>query len=409
MRWWVLGLLPLAGMSMATQTNCVNKQTETDQLICSTPSLNTMEDVVESLYNRALEGPDSLRLLDEQQVWVDSQKEHCHDKSSCEQFFITRINQLLNQITQHPVMSLETNMTLPDVDQLDSYSKDGLALVGAEHYQPWKRRSLLSKEFVASRPIAKVIGEDVYVFYKVTTDNYRDAIYELNLKSLYKHVVVQGKNYNIALSGDNLVIEVEPSGQNATEILKYRIGSRTAPVADATMAEFNDELTKGRTSLYRRWALSHDGKKIALTISDLQTLIHDTTLSETVKKYLTAIVDKLDKDTLQFSRTIVVYDSQAESVHIMPDILDGSETREWWKIYDIAWSEDDRTLYFDNEGQRFACIWTFDMTENQVTKIVPEHTAISAFPFMYQGKSHIVYILGNGSDAGQLMLAAPAD
>lgn len=51
-------------------------------------------------------------------------------------------------------------------------------------------------------------------------------------------------------------------------------------------------------------------------------------------------------------------------------------------------------LYFDNNGAR-ACIWRADLNTKVLTKIVPEHEAVSARPVEINGREAVVYLENN--------------
>lgn len=64
-------------------------------------------------------------------------------------------------------------------------------------------------------------------------------------------------------------------------------------------------------------------------------------------------------------------------------------------ISSTMWSNDDKVIYFDNHNLSIACIWRYDLTTKELTKIVPEHEAKAPFAFQFHGKEYVAYIEGN--------------
>ena len=58
----------------------------------------------------------------------------------------------------------------------------------------------------------------------------------------------------------------------------------------------------------------------------------------------------------------------------------------------VAWSKDNKYIYFDNHGYLMACIWRYNIETNELSKIVPEHEAENPFPFTYKGREYLFYI-----------------
>ncbi len=403
MRWLAIGLSLLAGSGFAMSSDCHNEKTQVLEIVCNTKSLSTMDDVIQVLYeqNLTLAGSESLKA--EQEAWLAQRDQGCLDKESCEDVMINRINQLLVHLTERRVTNLQKGMELPQENLLDNYSKDALKLVGQEHYHPWKRRAVLKSGVEVFEPIATVLGDEVFVFFKTYTATFKQEIHELNLMTMQEYIVASGDEYNMAIKDNHLFFTMVPEKQN-TQLYSYAVGSKMYPTKAGKVSSDEYLTMMGHSDRNRRWALSHDGTKLAVITSEIKSMENDQLLSAKVTEYLKRISEKLDP-TMQDNRTIVVYDSIKDQLQIMPDILDGSKERVWWRIYDMTWTKDDSQIYFDNEGQRLACIWQYDLSAKQVTKIVPEHTAITPYPIVYKGKAYIVYVLAHGGYEGRLMLA----
>lgn len=403
MRWLALGLSLLVGSGFAMNSDCHNEKTQALEIVCNTPSLSTMDDVIALLYKQSLAVPGSESIKAEQEAWLAQRDQGCLDKESCEDVMITRINQLLVHLTERRVTNLQKGMQLPQENLLDNYSKDALKLVGQEHYQPWKRRAIFTSGTEVFEPIATVLGDEVFVFFKTYTTKFKQEIHELNLMTMQEYVVASGDEYNMAIKDGQLFFTILSEKQDM-QLYSYSVGSKMYPTRAGKVSSDDYQMMMGRSDRNRRWALSHDGTKLAVITSELKSMEADQSLSEKVSRYLKRMAEKLDPIN-QEDRTIVVYDSEQDQLQVMPDILDGSKERVWWRIYDMAWTDDDTQIYFDNEGQRLACIWQYDLSANQVTKIVPEHTAITPYPFVYKDKTYIVYVLAHGGYDGMLLLA----
>ncbi|PWB32534.1 hypothetical protein DCO48_13040 [Pseudomonas sp. SDI] len=70
-----------------------------------------------------------------------------------------------------------------------------------------------------------------------------------------------------------------------------------------------------------------------------------------------------------------------------------------WSLVNPTWSETRPVLYFDNSGG-FACVWRVDLANKVLSKIVPEHEAVSAHPLEVNGREAVLYI-----DVDQLKIA----
>ncbi|MCE0494797.1 DUF1311 domain-containing protein [Vibrio salinus] len=408
MRWWVLGLLLSSGCSWAVNTECLSERTQALEVVCQTQSLSTMNHIIGILYKKDLKLAGSESLKAEQEAWLELRDQRCLDKESCEDSMIERINQLLIHLTERRVKNLQKGMDLPDGSGLDNYSKDALKLVGQEHYHPWKRRAVLKPTVKAFEPVAAVFGNEVFVFYKTYTSNYRQIIHELNLMTMQGYQIASGDEYSMTVKGNQLLF-VHTSDKEKVQLYSYTIGSKMYPTKKGQITSVDFQKMMGRSDRTKRWALSHDGRKIAVITSEINHMSTDSSLSENVSGYIKAITEKLDIKAIKDDRTIAVYDSTSDQVTLMPGILDGAKERIWWRIFDMVWTDDDTQIYFDNEGQRFACIWQYDLVSNQVTKIVPEHTAITPYPFKYKGQPYIVYIQASGGYDGKLILATPSE
>ncbi|NER60703.1 hypothetical protein G3435_13300 [Pseudomonas sp. MAFF212428] len=74
-----------------------------------------------------------------------------------------------------------------------------------------------------------------------------------------------------------------------------------------------------------------------------------------------------------------------------------------WSLVNPTWSEQRPVLYFDNSGG-FACIWRVDLLTKVLSKVVPEHEAVSARPVEINGREALVYV-----EQDKLMFAIAPD
>lgn len=396
--------------SYAASFNCDLASTQTEKMICANNSLSTMDEVIHTLYVNALKEPQNNTLKSEQRAWLKQRNQSCGQLADCEQLFITRINDLLGKIIKQDLTDLTQGMLLPNKSALDGYSAKALEKIDGEIYQPWLRKELLNSKTNAFEPIAAVVNDQVFIYYKAHLKNSAEsAIHEYNPLTQESHVVDSGVINEMFIKENKLVYyKWADSGNTKLRESAYDIGSQSAsePVRTLPKDEYNIPFVNQSSREYSRWALSNDGTKLALVTSQLAYKKLGDNIAGKEGEYLRRVAELVTDKSLAESQTIAIYDSVTDSINIMPDVMTNTESRKWWSIYDLTWSPDDKSLYFDNEGQRLACIWEYKNNADIVHKIVPEHTAISPYPFRYQGRDYIVYIhAGGGFNDGALMLA----
>ncbi|MCG7496564.1 lysozyme inhibitor LprI family protein [Vibrio sp. Of7-15] len=396
--------------SHAASFNCELASTQTEKMICANNSLSTMDEVIHTLYVNALKEPQNTTLRSEQRAWLKQRNQSCSQLADCEQFFIDRINVLLDKMIKKDPTDLTQGMTLPDKSALDEYSAKALEKIDDEVYKPWLRKELLSSDTDAFEPIAAVVNEQVFIYYKNSPkNNEKTVIHEYNPLTKQSHVVDSGVTYEMYIKGNELFYyKWVDRHKTKLQEMAYDIGSQSASAPARTLAkeDYNIPFINQSSREYSRWALSNDGTKLALVTSQLAYKKLGANVTGKEGEYLRRMTELITDKSLAESQTIAIYDSITDSINIMPDVMTNTESRKWWSIYDLTWSPDDKSLYFDNEGERLACIWEYTNNADIVQKIVPEHTAISPYPFRYQDRDYIVYIhAGGGVNDGALMLA----
>lgn len=108
----------------------------------------------------------------------------------------------------------------------------------------------------------------------------------------------------------------------------------------------------------------------------------------------------LDSETV----SLRVFDSATSS----PQTIFSQPYDGLWNISHLVWSEDSARLYFDNSGA-IACIWYYEIERNELRKIIPEHSALSPYPFEFGGDRYIVYVdttAFTGSDIREVIMLA---
>lgn len=61
----------------------------------------------------------------------------------------------------------------------------------------------------------------------------------------------------------------------------------------------------------------------------------------------------------------------------------------------MVWHPMHDTLFFDNSGYCYACIWMFDYKSREAKKLVPEHEAIHPFFFIKENQEFLAYVQTN--------------
>ncbi|UTM59307.1 lysozyme inhibitor LprI family protein [Photobacterium sp. CCB-ST2H9] len=396
----------LATSVQAASFNCELAATPTEKMICANPSLSTMDEVIHQLYTSALKTQGNDTLKTEQRSWLKFRDNTCDDRAGCETVFQDRINRLLIKVSQENIAHLSQGMALPDESALDQTSADAAKNIAAEVYQPWLRKEVNHAKN-PTVPIATSVNHEIYIYYKYYNDS--KGGYELRENKPLTHedrFIASNVSGDIYVKNDLLYFYTNFSDDMVMEH-SHVIGAYEEPQVGKYIA-LKDyyELSFRTNQESSSSALSEDQKKLALLTNDLLP-------SKEITKYsYDSKVEALFQKAKSFAEShpfteknnIAVFDSETNRIKLMPNIMKNKSTLEW-TIYNMVWSEDNQSIYFDNYAMQKACIWKYDVHGDVVHKIVPEHEAINPFPFTYQGQEFIVYILSGYNPGNRLMIA----
>ncbi|MDO6708636.1 lysozyme inhibitor LprI family protein [Photobacterium sp. 1_MG-2023] len=396
----------LATSAQAASFNCELASTPTEKMICTNPSLNTMDELIHQLYTSALKTSGNDTLKAEQRSWLKFRDNTCDNLAACETVFKDRINRLLIKVSQENITHLSQDMALPDEKTLDQISTDAAQNIAAEVYQPWLRK-VVNETKSPNFPIATTVNNEIYIYYKKYKSS--DSIYELREYKPITHedkfiasdtqgatFVKNGVLYFYTNFSDNRVLEHH-----------YTIGSYDTPKVNQYI-HLHDyfNLPYRHNQENEKILISEDQKKIAIQTQiflSSEDITHYSQNSQEVELFRKA---KLSSETYPITEdnNIAIYDSESNHIKLMPNIMKNKAN--WgWEIYSMVWSEDNQSIYFDNYAGQYACVWKYDIRGDVVHKIVPEHEAMSPFPFTYQGKEFVVYILQKFPSENRLMIA----
>ncbi|MCK9798457.1 hypothetical protein M1B34_12150 [Pseudomonas sp. MAFF 302030] len=121
--------------------------------------------------------------------------------------------------------------------------------------------------------------------------------------------------------------------------------------------------------------------------------------SNTHRHALARVREQLNESSNSLS---LQYDAPTQGSY-QETITDQNEPDDGWSIVNPTWSATRPVLYFDNSGAK-ACVWRVDVRLKVLSKIVPEHEAMSARPVDIFGREAVVYLQG-----GQLKFAMQPD
>lgn len=401
--------------------DCKLANTEVEKKICANQSLSRMDEVINTLYFKALEmesldSASGESVKEEQIEWLKNRAESCQTLYYCEKYFANRIDQLVDvpHFTQSALTNeLHKGMALPDQASLDQVSASAFKYeLAQEEYRPWLRKPLLTSETYRYRPRAAVVGDRLFVYFLISNknkDKNRATLYEFSPFSGESHRITDITRYNNPYYiKDNTVYFYTETGDNERNRVitkfSYTPGSQSAAVQVGGFNKWqmlNPNANKPEVSANIS-SLRAPSDQILLSNNEKILAMHTQFLGSSYykKRYrngvglegeyfheasLTADSEKLNK-----LDSVAIYNSETQSVEVMSDKAMGSD----WFIHNIIWAQDDSSIFFDNSGSK-ACIWEYQLTDKKLVKIVPEHTAEQAYPFSYLGNDYIVYIVSN--------------
>lgn len=403
----VAAIVLFSPVNFAASFDCTQARSDIEHMVCDNPSLSKMDEVINTLYFKAVKVSNSNALKTEQRQWLKQRQDACHTLRYCEQFFTSRITDLID--ASHMVKNdLSKGMTYPDVATLDEISASAYQTKFLkESNNPWPRKQLQQHKWIKNLQVATT-SDAIYVYFMADgngeTSDQEITLYEYNLLTDEAFKIANVSYYDQYssnyLRGNQIHYHaIDEKNKQVTEFA-YTIGSR---VNHAQLNTYTEKFYKqNRVSIYtasmKDRAVAHGKDKLAISSRGMANEIGPNKRAGLDEALLT-LSDKVSSiDNVEHYRkvnSIAVYDNTTNDIHIVSkDIMDD------WYIQNIVWAPDDSSIYFDNSGT-FACIWEYNVASDKLIKIVPEHSAENPVPFTYEEQDYIVY-----KDQGKLMLAA---
>ncbi|MBI4820005.1 MAG: hypothetical protein HY791_27265 [Deltaproteobacteria bacterium] len=201
---------------------------------------------------------------------------------------------------------------------------------------------------------AVVDGKRRYLFASTSDEDKCERFYELDEDAKEPHVIASHPEGEVE---DPRAFAIEESSlhfQLGKEVWKYALGKRTRPVAS------NSDALGGAA---RR-------QYLAFGIAEITS------------------PDQKSKLSLSGAQITLYAESGSREVLVKQDFTGA------WSIGQAAFSDDSKTLFFDNAGKN-ACIWELHLPTKSLTKVVPEHEAEHPFFFRKDGREGLAYVERN--------------
>ncbi|NBF01717.1 hypothetical protein GV819_05375 [Pseudomonas sp. Fl5BN2] len=355
-----LALAALMPNVQAAGFDCSKASTQVEKTVCDTPSLSAQDEELNRRY-KALKHLQVFRLL--QVRWLQ-ERNTCNSTDCLEGAYRAQLKMLAPQpLPIPPAPSKEQLRPMAPTSQYSLLDPDG-----------WQRYPLATfnaappqgdQQIVDTQVIAGVLHVVLFVGqYQQGQTGYIGTLYEYADDQPGLHPIAQdigfvgwsspGSNdqgMRFAGIADGLFYYRQRSGGDLQQSMTYHLGSRRAP-------EASQQLFQSPTNTLR-----HARARVA----------HD-----------------LNQENYSLS---LDYDQQSNGTY-SENVTEHNEVDSGWSIVNPTWSETRPVMYFDNEGPR-ACIWRVDVQRKLLSKIVPEHEAVSARPVDIHGREAVVYLERN--------------
>ncbi|WP_347903277.1 hypothetical protein [Pseudomonas purpurea] len=359
----VLVMLTLHSPSaQAAGFDCAKATTQVERTICGTPVLSALDEQLNEQY-KGLKHLQVFRLMETQ--WLSDVRNECETVSCLEDAYRTQ-QRLLSPATLVAPVDQTTLKPLPP-GQRYSMTED----------EPWDRYTLASfegvraggdQQIVDAAVISGVLHVVLFVGkYRPDEPGYVGNLYEYVDNKPGLHIIASevafvgwaaparnDQGMRFAGISDGVFYYRQHQAGNLQKGMAYRIASRQAP--------------KESTQVFQVPSNTLLNAKANVT-EDVNTLNNQLTLNYPVAAFGTYAERVADPDA--------------------PGIPDTG-----WGIVNPTWSETRPVLYFDNNGAR-ACIWRVDLATKTLSKIVPEHEAVSGHSIEFNGREALVYLDGN--------------
>jgi uncharacterized protein YecT (DUF1311 family) len=363
-----LAIALLAPTAEAAGFDCSKASTLIEKTVCDTPTLSAKDDELNRRY-KTLKHLQVIRQL--QAYWLSDVRSSCETSDCLEATYRAQVK-LLGPV---PIPAL------PNPDQLRP-------LAPGQHYtvsesDNWPRFTLATftpasipgdQQIVDAQVIDNVLHVVLFVGrYLAGEPTYVGTLYEYRddrpgLHAIAKDVAFVGwsspgsNDQGIRFSGivDGVLYYRQHIGGNLQKAMSYRLGSRSP-------AEESQHVFQAASNTHRH--------------------------------ALARVREQLNESSNSLS---LQYDAPTQGSY-QETITDQNEPDDGWSIVNPTWSATRPVLYFDNSGAK-ACVWRVDVRLKVLSKIVPEHEALSARPVDIFGREAVVYLQG-----GQLKFAMQPD
>jgi uncharacterized protein YecT (DUF1311 family) len=363
-----LAIALLAPTAAAAGFDCSKASTLIEKTVCDTPTLSAKDDELNRRY-KTLKHLQVIRQL--QAYWLSDVRSSCETSDCLEATYRAQVK-LLGPV---PIPAL------PNPDQLRP-------LAPGQHYtvsesDNWPRFTLATftpasipgdQQIVDAQVIDNVLHVVLFVGrYLAGEPTYVGTLYEYRddrpgLHAIAKDVAFVGwsspgsNDQGIRFSGivDGVLYYRQHIGGNLQKAMSYRLGSRSP-------AEESQHVFQAASNTHRH--------------------------------ALARVREQLNESSNSLS---LQYDAPTQGSY-QETITDQNEPDDGWSIVNPTWSATRPVLYFDNSGAK-ACVWRVDVRLKVLSKIVPEHEAMSARPVDIFGREAVVYLQG-----GQLKFAMQPD
>lgn len=361
------GLLAFALQHTASAAgfDCSKAVTLQEQAICNTPSLSAKDEQLNALF-RPLKKHQVFRQLGA--TWLYEVRNACQTIGCLEAAYDQQIKRLTPQ--QPPRVDVHALSPLPE-GQVYTQVDD----------EPWQRYVLAELPQAPAHVFkhivdAAVVDGVLHVILYVSNSNDRDNLY---LSERFNHQTY-GTLYEYTDTRPGwhpIATHIAFKGWEKTGF--YDQGKRYAGVVDGVFY-YRQQEDKGLQQ-----AMAYTLGSGAAPQPTAQTFQVPSSTAQFAKA---RILDDINGNN---SNLTLSYDERVDrhkTEHVMA--TDATD----WSLVNPTWSERRAVLYFDNSGA-MACVWRVDLVNKVLSKIVPEHEAVSARPVELLGQEALVYLEEN--------------
>ena len=371
----LLALALHAPVASAAGFDCSRANTILETAICNTPSLSAKDDQLNALYT-PLKAQKIFRELETD--WLKNVRNQCKTPECLESAYDRQIRRLTALPAPAPVAS----DSLAPLPKGEVYAKVEDA--------PWQRFALapfigMSEDSVAQLIDVTVKDGVLHAFVYVSGDPDGPTY-------------VQDKHLTLATSGTLLEYADDHPG--------WHVIARNVRFAGWSHSGFNDQRERYAGvqdgAFYYRQRSNGELEQSMVYAVGSQQPPQPTTQgyhagSNTVRFAKARVLEDLNVANDQLR---LAYESDGNSRGYESVMAPDSSG---WSLVNPTWSEHRPVLYFDNSGG-MACVWRVDLVNKVLSKVVPEHEAVSARPVDINGREALVYVQEN-----QLMFAIAPD